>query len=269
MPNFASPAVLRKLRFFLDRAVSSSARLIAISESCKRDLMRVYHVPESKIAVVYSGCDHSRFNAAPVDGERLAPLRQRYGLVRQYIFHHGLIQPRKNLRRLVEAWAQVLSRNPGLELDLVLAGKLGWNSDELITTAQRLSTDRGKVVFAGALRDEDLLTLLKSSLLVVIPSLYEGFCLPMVEAMACGAPVIAAKSSCLEEISGGVLRYFDPESVNEIALSVEAALMNEHLRQELAAAGLKEARRFCWSRTALQTLEVLIQAHQLSTTGLQ
>jgi glycosyltransferase involved in cell wall biosynthesis len=154
-------------------------------------------------------------------------------------------------------------------LDLVLAGKLGWNSDELITTAQRLSTDRGKVVFAGALRDEDLLTLLKSSLLVVIPSLYEGFCLPMVEAMACGAPVIAAKSSCLEEISGGVLRYFDPESVNEIAVSVEAALMNEHLRQELAAAGLKEARRFCWSRTALQTLEVLIQAHQLSTTGLQ
>lgn len=269
MPNFAPPAILRKLRFFLDHAVRSSARLIAISESCKRDLMRVYGVPESRIAVVYSGCDHSRFNPSHPDPERLAQLQHRFGLKRPYIFHHGLMQPRKNLRRLIEAWARVLARNPELEVDLVLAGKLGWKSDELITTAQHLSTNRGKVVFAGALSDDDLPALLKSSLLVVIPSLYEGFCLPMVEAMACGVPVIAAKSSCLEETSGGVLRYFDPESVNEIALSLEAALTNEHLRQELAAAGPKWAQRFCWRQTAEETLNVLIKAHQASVAGLQ
>lgn len=269
MPNFAPLAVVRKLRFFLQHAVRSSARLIAISEFCKLDLMRVCGVPESKIAVVYSGCDHSRFNSFHRDPERLAQLQQRFGLKRPYIFHHGLIQPRKNLKRLIEAWAQVLARRPELELDLVLAGKLGWNSDELITTAQKLNSNRGNVVFTGPVIDDELPTLLKQALLVVIPSLYEGFCLPMVEAMACGVPVIAAKSSCLEEISGSVLRYFDPESVNEIALSVEAAVTNEPLRQELAAAGLKQAQRFFWSRAAKQTLELLIQAHQVSTPGLQ
>ena len=269
MPNFAPPGVLRKLRFFLDHAVRSSARLIAISESCKRDLMHVYRVPESKIEVVYSGCDHHRFNSSPVNGDRLAELQQRYGITRPYIFHHGLIQPRKNLSRLIEAWAEALTRNPELQLDLVLAGKLGWQSDELIATAQKLSSHRSNVVFTGPLSDHDLPVLLKGSLLVAIPSLYEGFCLPMVEAMACGVPVIAAKSSCLEEVSGGILRYFDPESVNKMASAVEAAIANEQLRQELAAAGLKQAQRFCWSRTAQQTLGLLIQAHQRSTTGLQ
>jgi glycosyltransferase involved in cell wall biosynthesis len=269
MPNFAPTAVIRKLRFFLNHAVKNSERLIAISESCKRDLMRVYQLPESKVSVVYSGCDHNRFNPSRSDPDRLGQLQQRHGLKRPYIFHHGLMQPRKNLKRLIEAWAQVLARNPELEVDLVLAGKLGWKSDELITTAKELSTDSGSVVLTGQLSDEDLPALLKGAVLVAIPSLYEGFCLPMVEAMACGVPVIAARSSCLEEISGGVLRYFDPESVNEIASCIESAIAHDSLRRELAAAGLKRAQRYCWRRTAEETLKVLIQAHQSSTTGLQ
>ncbi|HKW76237.1 MAG TPA: glycosyltransferase family 1 protein [Terriglobales bacterium] len=269
MPNFAPPAILRKLRLFLNHAVRSSARLIAISESCKRDLMRVYRVPESKISVVYSGCDHSRFNPAQPQAEHLARLKAKHNIARPYVFHHGLIQPRKNLKRLIEAWAQILARNPELQLDLVLAGKLGWQSDELITTAKTLSSDRGRVVFTGPLSDEDLPLLLKGGLLVAIPSLYEGFCLPMVEAMACGVPVIAAKGSCLEEISGGILRYFDPESVHGIAMCIESAITNDSLRQELAAAGLKRAQRFCWRRTAEETLNVLIKTHQASIAGLQ
>ncbi len=266
MPNFAPAAVVRKLRFFLKRAIKSSAHLIAISESCKRDLMHVYEVPESKVSVVYSGCDHLRFSAAPADREQLARLRQRHGITRSYIFHHGLMQPRKNLKRLIQAWAQVLARRPELELDLVLAGKLGWKGEELTAAARELSSDRGKVVFPGPLSDDDLPALLKGSLLVTIPSLYEGFCLPMVEAMACGVPVIAAKSSCLKEISGAVLRYFDPESVNEMAACLETAVADASLRQELAAAGLKQAQRLSWRRTAEETLKVLLAVHQRSKT---
>lgn len=264
IPNFASPAIVRKLRFFLKHAITSSAHLIAISKSSKRDLMQVYRVPESKISVVYSGCDDLRFNPSPADRERLASLKKKFSLERPYLFHHGLMQPRKNLKRLIEAWAQVLASRPGLELDLVLAGKLGWQGEELITAARELSSDRGKVVFPGPLSDDDLPALLKGSLLAAIPSLYEGFCLPMVEAMACGVPVVAAKGSCLEEISGGALRYFDPQSVNEMAACLETFIASASLRQELAAAGLKRAQRFSWRRTADETLNILLGVVQRS-----
>lgn len=258
MPNFAPPAILRKLRFFLGRAVKSSAHLIAISESCKRDLMRVYQVPESKISVVYSGCDNTVFNASVAAPEQLAALQSKCGLWRPYIFHHGMMQPRKNLKRLMEAWAQVLARRPELELDLVLAGKLGWQGEELMATARALSGDQGRVVFPGPMSELDLAILLKGALMAAVPSLYEGFCLPMVEAMACGVPVIAAKGSCLPEVSGGVLRYFDPERVNEMAMCLETAVTSEPLRRELAATGLKQAQRFSWRRTADETLKVLL-----------
>ena len=172
------------------------------------------------------------------------------------------MQPRKNLKRLIQAFRLLLSRNRGLDLDLVLAGPLGWRGEELLAAAAQRAEEKGRVILAGALSDDELAALLKGATLVAIPSLYEGFCLPLVESIACGVPTVAAGTSCLPEISGGVLRYFDPESVEEMAASMEGTLESESVQKELAAKGLARAQKFDWRQSAEQTLQVLLDAAQ-------
>ena len=233
------------------------ARAIITDSECSRnDLIKLYGVPESKVSVVYLGYDKTIFNDSPADPELQKKLLSRLGVERPYILHHGIVQPRKNLKRLIEAYRLMLSRNRGLQLDLVLAGGWGWDYDEIVAATQ--SNDRaGRVILTGPLNDHELATLIKGASLVVMPSLYEGFCLPMVEAMACGAPVVAANTSCLPEISGGVLKYFDPYSVEEMAACMQQALEDEQLKNTLVREGKRRAEFFDWRRCAEQTLKVL------------
>jgi glycosyltransferase involved in cell wall biosynthesis len=121
---------------------------------------------------------------------------------------------------------------------------------------------RGRVVLAGMLDDSDLALLIKGASLAVVPSLYEGFSLPMVEAMACGVPTIASNTSCLPEISGNALAYFDPLSVEDMATSMETLLRDSELRSRVSEKGIHRAREFTWERCAQQTLEVLMNAGQ-------
>jgi glycosyltransferase involved in cell wall biosynthesis len=187
----------------------------------------------------------------------LQQLLSRLGVSRPYILHHGAIQPRKNLVRLIAAYRQMLAGNPQPDFDLVLAGPLAWQHQETVNAAKSNSTGKGNVVLTGALNDCDLSFLVRGASLEVIPSLYEGFCLPMVEAMACGIPTIAANSSCLPEISGGVLRYFDPYSVPDIAACMEAVLLSGDLQAELAEKGRERAQKFCWDLCAQQTVAIV------------
>lgn len=251
----------RKVTLLLQSLMWSSAKfsraIITDSECSKNDLVNTYRLPESKVSVVYLGYDPTVFNDNPPDHDRGRALLSQLGIGRAYILHHGVIQPRKNLIRLMHAYRLMLSRNPNLELDLVLAGRLGWDYEGILAVARDGASQGGRVVLAGALDDLDLATLIKGSTLVVIPSLYEGFCLPMVEAMACGVPTIAANSSCLPEISGGVLRYFDPLSTEDMAACMEQVLESEETRRGLAHRGRQRATHFSWQRCAEQTLNVL------------
>ena len=158
----------------------------------------------------------------------------------------------------------MLSRNSNLEFDLVLAGALGWEYEDIMSAAQ--SSERGRVIFPGALSQDDLAILVKSATLVVIPSLYEGFCLPMIESMACGVPVVASNASCLPEISGGVLKYFEPDSVEDMAACMESALEDNQLRKTLAWEGKQRAAFFDWQRCARETLAILKQNARQNTT---
>jgi len=259
MPGFGPMNIIRKLQFMLRRSVMSSDGIIASSERSKLDLMDIYGLPESKISVVYLGYDPSYFNTMVPPGDQLRSLLQRFMITRPFLFHHGVLQPRKNLKRLIQAHRLLLSRNPSLDLDLVLAGPLGWKGEELLESARACAGPRGSVIFTGALPDADLATLLKAATLVVIPSLYEGFCLPMVEAMACGVPAVVAGSSCLPEVSGGVLRYFNAESVDEIAGCVDQVLASRSILEELSSQGVKRARQFSWRTCAENTLAVLVR----------
>jgi glycosyltransferase involved in cell wall biosynthesis len=256
MPSY-SRKISAMLRFLLRSSAKYSHMLITDSICSKQDLVNIYGVPEFKISVVYLGFDKSNFNLESPDPDAQRKLFGKFAIHRPYIIHHGVLQPRKNLTRLIQAYRLLLERNRNLDLDLVLAGPSGWQYQELLTTANRTAGAKGQVIFTGALSDTDLALLIKGASLAVIPSLYEGFCLPMVESMACGIPTIAANSSCLPEVSGGVLRYFNPQSIDEMAACMQEALENEDLRKELSEKGLRRAGDFDWQRCAAETLSIL------------
>jgi glycosyltransferase involved in cell wall biosynthesis len=167
-----------------------------------------------------------------------------------------MVQLRKNLGRLLRAYEILLDGQRDLDLQLVLAGPYGWGSEQIRQEAEKLVA-RGKVIFTGPLTDPELSLLVKGASLCVIPSLYEGFCLPMLEAMACGVATIASNSSCLPEVSGGVLRYFDPMSAEDIAETIRQVWGSRELREKLAGDGLKRASEFSWTRCAQETLMAL------------
>lgn len=259
MPSQSRSMVVAQ-KFFLRSAAQRSRAIIAVSERSKEDLVETCNVPPEKISVVYNGYDKDRFNEAPPDVGKLQALRSRLRLQRPYILHHGVVQPRKNLVRLIEAHQLLLSRRSDLELDLVLAGPLGWEHEKVFAAATRCSSKRGQVVVPGMLADDDLAQLLKGAVMVVIPSLYEGFCLPMVEAMACGIPTLVSNNSCFPEISGNALEYFDPQSIEDMADKIESVLLDSSLRESIRRRGVRRAADFSWERCGRETLSALFRA---------
>ncbi len=259
MPSHS--AKVSAIQRFLLRGCARLSRMIITSSECsKRDIVALLGVPEEKVVVIHDGCDQSLFNADPPDMETLAALRWRLGIEGPYLLHHGTIQPRKNLKRLIQAYHLMLA-DTDLNFDLVLAGQQGWASDEIVNAATE-SRGRGKVILAGVLGDSDLALLIKGACLAVVPSLYEGFSLPMVESMACGVPTIASRTSCLPEISGNALTYFDPLSIEDMASCMHAVLCSSELSSSLRQRGIDRARDFTWQRCARETLNVLKKVAQ-------
>jgi glycosyltransferase involved in cell wall biosynthesis len=248
------------LKTYLRFAARNATGIVTVSEASKRDIVEIYGADPGTIRVTYPGHDRSIFNQTEPDQQQLSVLKNRCGLRGAYLYHHGAVQPRKNLETLIRAHHLLLERDPSLELDLVLAGPLGWLFEPTVALGRKLSTARGRVVFTGALPDSEIALLLKGASLGVFPSLYEGFCMPMVESMACGVPTVASNVSCLPEVSGGVLRYFDPTSPEDMANVIHQVLTDSDERQRIIAAGLQRASQFSWRSTAEQTLEVLSSA---------
>jgi len=240
-------------------AAKLSRKVITDSENSRRDLIEMYRLPPEKVSVVYLGYDRANFNALPLEPEKRHRLLAEHGVRENYILHHGMVQHRKNIARLIEAYRSIQRKSSLKGLQLVLAGGFGCGADEIRKDARR-SLAADQIVFTGPLPVGDLATLVKGATLCVVPSLYEGFCLPLLEAMACGVPTVASRSSCIPEISAGRLRYFDPLSVEEMAQEMEYALTDTELRKRLRSAGLGRATDFSWRRCAEETLRVLEQA---------
>lgn len=246
-------------RILLRSAAAASRAIITVSQCSKRDLVELLRIPENKIAVIYPGYDRAAFNALPADRVALEGVLMRLRITRPYILHHGVIQPRKNLARLVEAYRLLVAESRTMDFDLVLAGPLGWGFQTVLEAVKRPNA-RGHVILAGALPQHELALLVKGATLAVIPSLYEGFCLPLVESMACGTPAIAANASCLPEVSGSSLLYFNPSSVDDIAGCMKRALEDSQLRSDIAQRGSEYVGCYDWQRCADETLQVLKKA---------
>ena len=232
-----------------------ASRVITISEWSKRDLVEIYGLDPARVDVTYLGYDKQLYNEVPPAPEASDALLARLGIRRPFILHHGMVQLRKNVHRLIQAWDLVMEHNRSFDAQLVLAGSMGLGHEQILGTREA-SGNRDQIILTGALSDGELATLVKNAFLCVVPSLYEGFCLPMVEAMACGVPTVASNSSCIPEVSGGVLEYFDPLSVEEMAEIIRRAMENSDVRDRLTHKGLARAAEFSWERCARQTLRV-------------
>lgn len=255
------------LRWSTRHNIRAASRILADSEATRRDLLRTYSVPKERIAVVYPGLDET---LAPVrEPQALDSVRRRYGIGKRYLLYVGTLHPRKNLVRLVMAFAALVSTIEGRteaareswmgtdgRLQLVLAGQRGWLFDEIFKQVRDLGLE-GRVVFTGYLPRNDLPAVLSGAQAFVFPSLYEGFGLPVLEAMACGTPVICSNTSSLPEVGGDAALQIDPLDEEALAAAMHRVIADEELRAKLVERGFERIRRFSWQQCASEVLQVL------------
>jgi glycosyltransferase involved in cell wall biosynthesis len=245
-PHYFTP--WKRLTFRLaHRLAFRSARLIlAISEATRRDLIRLFAVDRDRIMVTPLAAN-GRFQPQPE--AVVTAVRHQYALPKKYLLYFGSNKPHKNLTRLVRAYAQLKRQSP----HLVIAGHWDFRYPEAQREAQRLGVEK-RVLFIGPVKDEDLPALYSGATLFIFPSLYEGFGLPVVEAMACGVPVICADVSSLPEVAGSAACLVDPTDTADLTAAMDGLLADPEQRALMAAQGLQQAAQFTWRQTAGLTL---------------
>jgi glycosyltransferase involved in cell wall biosynthesis len=236
------------------RTLTRANTVIAVSEYTKHELEHVLGLPESKISVVYQGVDHERFHPDLAEA-KLRAVRNKYGLPGDFILYIGTLEPRKNLAGLLAAWEHVKS-----DIPLVIAGKPGWKFRAIFNAANKSKKQR-KVYFLGFVEERDKPYLLKLARVFAFPSLYEGFGLPVLEAMAVGTPVVTSSVTSLPEVAGDGALLVNPYNQDELSFALDTLTEDERLREQLIQRGLKRAEFFAWDKTAQQTLAVLNSAH--------
>ncbi|HET7035356.1 MAG TPA: glycosyltransferase family 1 protein [Thermomicrobiaceae bacterium] len=236
----------RYLRWMTRRTVEHAARVIAVSEHTRRDILSSYHVAPERVVVVPNGVG-PEFRPAG-DSDETQALRAAHGLPPEFVLFVGTLQPRKNLIGLLRAWARVESDAP-----LVIVGAPGWQYQPIFDEVRALGIGE-RVIFTGYAGD--LAPWYRAATVFVYPSLYEGFGLPVIEAMACGTPVVTSNLSALPEVAGDAALTVDPEDRDALAGAIARLLGDAELRASLRERGLARAGHFSWERTARETAAV-------------
>ncbi|MGA9997167.1 MAG: glycosyltransferase family 1 protein [Pyrinomonadaceae bacterium] len=246
---------VRRARLRLPLMAKAATMIVTPTESVRREVCEHLGVAAEKVVAV---AEAPRKVFQPVAAEKTLETRKRLGVEDEFLLFVGTIEPRKNLGTLVNAFIRVLSQT-SLRTQLVIAGQKGWLSDELLGVTDSLIS-RERLLFTGYVTDEELRDLYASCRAFIYPSLYEGFGLPPLEAMACGAPVVASRIAAHTEVLGTAARCFAPASVEELAENIVRLCEDESERQKLSSAGLKRAAEFSWERAARETLGVYKEA---------
>lgn len=236
-------------------------QIVTVSEHARQDIIRLLHVPPERVTVTPEAAAPIFGLVEPGEHERV---RATYNLRTPYVLYVGTLEPRKNLVRLVRAWHQ-LRRRGAIPHRLVIVGARGWQDGPIFREAQALGC-ADEIIFTGYVPLSDLPALYGAADLFAFPSLYEGFGLPMVEAMACGTPVLTSRAPALVEVAGDAALHVDASSVSAIGEGLERVLMDSALGEELRERGIRRAGEFSWQRTARQTLQVY---HDVALRGAQ
>jgi glycosyltransferase involved in cell wall biosynthesis len=250
-PDTFTPSLVSYLNKTVAASVRRATHILADSKATKDDLVSIWNTRAEKVTVLYSGVNR-KFRPES-DARKSKLMRKKYGLGEEpYLLSVSTLQPRKNYQMLIRAFRQVADSYPH---HLVIAGNKGWLYEQIVeeVRAQELTE---RVSFIGFVDDNDLPTLYSAATLFVFPSLYEGFGLPLLEAMACGVPVLTSNSSCLPEVAGEAAIQLSPEIQEDWTRAMSETLGNPTRRTNMVAAGFLQAREFTWSEAAAQLLDV-------------
>lgn len=257
LPHTFSRRSRTQLRLTVRHSAKRAARILSLSKHTRRDIMETYGIESERISAIPLAAP-AHFGRVE-DYRELQRVRHNYGIEGEYILSVGSIQPRKNLSRLIKAYESLRGNYAGDQLPrLVLVGKCAWLYDETLRALEE-SGVKESVVLTGYVPESDLPALYSGALCFVYPSYFEGFGLPPLEAMKCGAPVIVGNRTSLPEVVGDAGLAVDPFSVAAIAAAIERLMNDSGLRQELSVKGQRRAEMFDWRETARQTLKIYEQ----------
>ncbi|MFZ5366151.1 MAG: glycosyltransferase family 4 protein [Patescibacteria group bacterium] len=241
---------LYQLTNWTARSIKKASHILTISESTKNDIIKEYKIPENRITVTYPGYDRKKFKIANLKF-KIEKIKKRYKIPGDYILFLGSLRPSKNIEGLLSAYHTLMHDNP--DLCLVVAGKKGWMYQGIFEKTKELSLEK-RVIFTDYIPEEDVPALMSGAKVFIMPSFWEGFGIPVVEAMACGVPVVVSNAGSLPEVAGRAGVIVDPYKSEDIARGIVEALKN---REALVKKGLEQVKKFSWEKCAKETLKVL------------
>jgi len=237
-------------KFLYKNVLEKSKKIITLSEYSKKDIVEYFKIDPQKIKVIYGAVD-KRFKI--IESKRkLERIQKKYNLPRKFVLTVNFAHPRKNTKNLLEAYSKFFKM---INVPLVIIGEKEWGYERVINLWKKLKLGE-KVRFIFSVPDEDLVAIYNLAEVFIYPSFYEGFGLPVIEAMACGCPVITSNLSSLPEVGGKAAFYVNPYSVKDIAGALEKVLRNKNLRKKMIREGRKQAKRFSWENSVKELLKI-------------
>jgi len=231
-------------------SAKQAKKIFTISNFSRDDIIKTYGKNPKDVVTTYlgikqlSGVEHQKLS--------MEELKKKFGIDSGYILFVGTLQPRKNIAKLIEAFAEIKDK----QIKLVIVGKKGWLWEEILESPKKYNVAE-RVKFLDFVGDEDLPSLYKNATCFILPSLYEGFGLPVLEAMKYGCPVLISDVSSLPEVGGDAAVYFDPTNADDIAQKIDQVISDEKTRKEMIGKGYNQVKKFSWEKTAKETLKVL------------
>ncbi|MGE5351256.1 MAG: glycosyltransferase family 4 protein [Acidobacteriota bacterium] len=251
-PETVTSQSLKMLRDYYGRAISKSDKVITVSNCSKEDILKYYDIPESKVEVVYNGSSEIFFQEIP--SEECRRLSEKFDISEPYLFYYGKIEPRKNLVSVVKAFTIVKEKHQ--KLKLMIAGREGWLSSDLHEMVEKNSW-KDDIKFLGPLSDLEIKFLLENALAFIYIPLYEGFGLPVVEAMACGANIITSNVSSIPEVVGDCGIVVQPENIQEIAHAVLKLIEECACGKKSNLNAVERAGKFNWKDSAKRHIQIM------------
>lgn len=249
-----------QLKLTVRRTARRAARIATVSEFSRQDLLRTYRLAPEKVVTTYNGIE-PHFTTQPRSANEAAEVRQRFGITREFLLAVGSLQPRKNLERLIRTYARLRREQPDFAPQLVIVGRKLWLAESIFAEVKRQPW-ASDVILTGYVSDSDLPALYRTASAFVYPSLFEGFGLPPLEAMACGTPVITSNLSSLPEVAGSAALLIDPLNEQELAAALQRILNDQPLRARLRAEGVRQAAKFTWQEAAEKTLQLYRESYE-------
>ncbi|MBI4653257.1 glycosyltransferase family 4 protein [Candidatus Kuenenbacteria bacterium] len=251
-PKLFPPGQFLNVKVITPNALKRAKKIIAVSQSIKQDLIKIFKTPANKIEVIYNGINKELFSELPK--LEIEKIKNQYKIKENYILFLGTLEPRKNIKTLIEAF-ELFQKNSAIKYQLVIAGKEGWEAKKIYQKALR-SPYKNEIIFTGYISPENLNGLFSEAKTFVFPSFHEGFGTPVIEAMAKKIPVITSNIESLPEITAGSTILINPHKKQEINEALELILNNVNLRTKLIEKGFKRAKEFSWEKCAKETLKV-------------